>query len=232
MHKVLLVDDTRHFLELETTFLQRAECRVLTAGTGLEALRVAKNELPDLILLDIEMPEMNGLQACRILKSDPATKAIPVIMLTSMKMEGEARRAGADHYLRKPIDEPTFLAEIRKFLAVKERAETRVSLEAPITLWHQGEPTQGKVMNLSRTGFFVSTRALRPVGARLEVSFPLSKDPTASSITAEALVVWVSDQEPYGFGCRFFQVSATNRQSVEAFLEENAGRPRAPHVLA
>ena len=116
MHKILLVDDMRHFLDLETTFLQRAECRLFTASTGLEAIRVAKAEKPDLIILDIEMPEMNGIQACRILKSDPLTQKTPIIVLTSMQMEDEARRAGAQHFLRKPIDEARFLSEIKKYL--------------------------------------------------------------------------------------------------------------------
>jgi two-component system cell cycle response regulator len=121
MHKILLVDDMRHFLDLEATFLQRAECRVFTASTGVEAIRVAKAERPDLILLDIEMPEMNGIQACRILKSDPITQKIPVIVLTSMQMEDEARRAGADHFVRKPVDEPRFLNEVRRFIPIRER---------------------------------------------------------------------------------------------------------------
>ena len=110
MHKILLVDDMRSFLDLEATFLSRAECHLLTASTGLEAIRVARAEKPDLVVLDIEMPEMNGIQACRILKSDPSTQRIPIIMLTSMQMEEEARRAGAEHFMRKPIDEPRHTA--------------------------------------------------------------------------------------------------------------------------
>ena len=173
MHKILLVDDMRSFLDLEATFLSRAECQLLTASTGLEAIRVARAEKPDLVVLDIEMPEMNGIQACRILKSDAVTSHIPVIVLTSMQMEDEARRAGANHFLRKPIDEPTFLAEVKRFLPIVERTETRVALDAPVTLWRDGETFEVRLVNLSRTGFYVETGQRHPIGARLEVSFSL-----------------------------------------------------------
>jgi CheY-like chemotaxis protein len=228
MHKILLVDDTRNFLDLEATFLQRAECRILTASTGLEAIRVAKAERPDLILLDIEMPEMNGIQACRILKSDPLTQKIPVIILTSMQMEDEARRAGADHYVRKPVDEPRFLAEVRRYLPIRERHDPRVALETEFTYWRDGEPAAAKLMNLSRTGFFVTSEELQPVGARLEISFKLPGDYAGKLITAEAMVVRRSEGDPRGFGCRFFQISSGARLYVEEFLERAGARASGP----
>lgn len=229
MHKILLVDDTRHFLDLEMTFLQRAECRLLTASTGLEAIRIAKNERPDLILLDIEMPEMNGLQACRILKADPTTQRIPIIVLTSMKMEDEARRSGADHFLRKPIEEPRFLAEVRRFVPIKERLEGRTALSTPVTIWRDGEPTAGRITNLSRTGLFIASETVQPVGARLEVSFRLPHDYSGREITVEVLVArQAKGDEPRGFGVRFFQVPTGTRGLLEEFLERVGGRAVSP----
>ncbi len=221
MHKILLVDDMRSFLDLEATFLSRAECRLLTASTGLEALRVARAEKPDLIVLDIEMPEMNGIQACRILKSDAVTASVPVIVLTSMQLEDEARRAGANHFLRKPIDEPTFLAEVKRFLPIVERAETRVGVDIPVTLWRDGEAFEARLVNLSRTGFYVETGRHHPIGDRLEVSFSLPADPTGKPVTGEALVVR-HGEDPRGFGCRFRQVSADTRLVVEDWVERVA----------
>lgn len=222
MHKILLVDDARNFLDLEASFLQRAECRILTAGTGLEAIRVARAETPDLIVLDIEMPEMNGIQACRILKTDASTQRIPVIVLTSMQMEEEARRAGAEQFLRKPIDEPRFLAEVRRFLPIQERQDPRAPLDSPITFWRDGEPCEGRLLNISKTGFFVGTSDPQPVGARLEVSFTLPKEFSGKLISAEAMVVRRSSGEPAGFGCRFFRLSSGARMFVDEFLERAA----------
>ena len=221
MHKILLVDDMRSFLDLEATFLSRAECLLVMASTGLEAIRVARAEKPDLVVLDIEMPEMNGIQACRILKSDAATSHIPVIVLTSMQMEEEARRAGANHFLRKPIDEPTFLTGVKKCRPIVERAETRVAVDAPVTLWRGGETFEARLVNLSRTGFYVETGERHPIGARLEVSFSLPSDPDGKRITGEALVVRHGDDPP-GLGCRFRQVSSGARLVVEDWVERIA----------
>lgn len=221
MHKILLVDDMRSFLDLEATFLSRSECRILTASTGLDAIRVARTERPDLVVLDIEMPEMNGIQACRILKSDAVTSKIPVIVLTSMQLEDEARRAGADHFLRKPIDEPTFLDEVKRFIPIVERAETRIPVDAPVTLWRDGEALDARLVNLSRTGFYVASAGSQPIGARLEVSFSLPEAGGERRITGEALVVRHGDDPP-GFGCRFRQASASARLVVESWVDRLA----------
>ena len=221
MHKILLVDDMRSFLDLEATFLARAECRILTAATGLEGIRVARAEKPDLVVLDIEMPEMNGIQACRILKSDPHTASIPVVMLSSMQMKDEGRRAGADHFLKKPIDEPTFLAEVKRFLPIVERAETRVAVDVPLTLRRDGETFEARLVNLSPTGFYVAAFAIHPIGARLEVSFTLPEAPSGATVRGDALVVRHGD-DPSGYGCRFRQVSADARLVVEDWVERVA----------
>jgi CheY-like chemotaxis protein len=228
MHTILLVDDTRSFLDLETTFLQRAECRLLTASTGLEAVRLARAERPDLIVLDLEMPEMNGIQACRILKADPATQKTPIVVLTSMQMEDEARRAGAEHYVRKPIDETRFLAELKKFLPIHERADPRVTIDVPISFWRDGEPSTGRLLNLSRSGLFVGTEQHQPVGARLEISFSLPHDFSGKRISAEAMVVRVNAGPPKGFGARFFQISSGARLFIEEFLERLTQRQGTP----
>ena len=221
MHKILLVDDMRSFLDLEATFLSRAECLLLTASTGLEAIRVARAERPDLVVLDIEMPEMNGIQACRILRSDAVTSSIPVIVLTSMQMEDEARRAGASHFLRKPIDEPTFLAEVKRFLPIVERAESRVAADAPVALTRDGEALQARLVNVSRTGFYVAAQARPAIGARYDVSFALPREAGAAEVTGVALVVRHGDDPP-GFGCRFRKVSGGTRAAFEEWVERVA----------
>ena len=135
MHKILLVDDMRRFLDLERTFLKRAECRMLTAVTGLEAIKVAKTEMPDIIVLDVEMPEMNGLEAARILKNDPQTQHIPIIICTALEgVEERARAAGCDEFRRKPLEEDEFLDVIRRFVPLQIRKVPRAALDVPVVL--------------------------------------------------------------------------------------------------
>jgi len=80
--KILIADDDHEMLKILTGLLEQAGYKVIEAENGLEAVELAKKELPSLIMLDIHMPVMDGLTACRKLKADPVTKAIPVVMLT------------------------------------------------------------------------------------------------------------------------------------------------------
>jgi hypothetical protein len=145
-----------------------------------------------------------------------------------MQMEDEARRAGAEHYVRKPIDETRFLAELKKFLPIHERADPRVTIDVPISFWRDGEPSTGRLLNLSRSGLFVGTEQHQPVGARLEISFSLPHDFSGKRISAEAMVVRVNAGPPKGFGARFFQISSGARLFIEEFLERLTQRQGTP----
>ena len=114
MTKILLVDDMRNFLDLEISFLRRADCKIITAKDGLEALKLAKAEIPNIVLLDLEMPRMNGVQCCRFLKADPALKKVPVVIVTALDKKAECIKAGADDFVKKPINEEAFIREIKK----------------------------------------------------------------------------------------------------------------------
>jgi CheY-like chemotaxis protein len=115
--KVLIVDDTETILLFEKMMLGRLGYEIVMARNGQEALDVALRDSLDLILLDIMMPVMDGLEACRRLKSNPQTQNIPVIMVTTkgeQSMIDEAFKAGCNEYTTKPIDTLTLLAVIKK----------------------------------------------------------------------------------------------------------------------
>jgi len=102
--KILLVDDEADFLELVSYNIRRRGHQVITASDGLEALSKARQLLPDLILLDLMLPLLDGFTVCEILRAQPSTDSIPIIMFTALP--GEIARlngfeAGADDYLRK-----------------------------------------------------------------------------------------------------------------------------------
>lgn len=114
--KILVADDSatvRHFL-IET--LAKAGYGVSTAQTGEEAVRLAQEELPDLVIMDIVMPGMNGYQATRAITKHETTKHIPVLILTSKDMETDriwAMRQGATEFVTKPINPNTLLEKVR-----------------------------------------------------------------------------------------------------------------------
>jgi twitching motility two-component system response regulator PilH len=114
--KILVVDDspTERFALLE--FLTKQGYNVVTADSGEEAVVKSKNELPDLILMDVVMPGINGYQATRTITRDEATRAIPVIMCTSKGLETDkiwGMRQGAHDYLVKPVNLPDLLTRIK-----------------------------------------------------------------------------------------------------------------------
>uniref|UniRef100_UPI00165DF512 response regulator n=1 Tax=Iodobacter fluviatilis TaxID=537 RepID=UPI00165DF512 len=115
MRKILIVDDSpteRHFLG---ELLNKNGFQVLTAESGEEAIAKVKEIMPDLILMDVVMPGMNGFQATRTISRDEATKHIPIIMCTSKNQETDmvwGRRQGAVEYVVKPVDSQELLAKI------------------------------------------------------------------------------------------------------------------------
>ena len=119
MPKLLYVDDEPDNIELLTRRLVRRGFEVKGAASGPEGLTEAAAWKPDLILMDIKMPVMDGYEATTRLKADPATKAIPVIALTAHAMredEERAKAAGADDYATKPVDLPAMLEKIGKLI--------------------------------------------------------------------------------------------------------------------
>lgn len=116
---ILVIDDEADILETVTFMLQARNYLVISALSGNEGIERAKKDHPDLIFLDIMMPGMDGYEVCMKLKSDRATKNIPVVMLTA-KGESEAvlkaHSLGANDYVVKPFSLPTLLSKLRKFL--------------------------------------------------------------------------------------------------------------------
>jgi len=104
---ILVVDDNRLNLELATDVLEAAGYGVRQAGSGPEAIAIARAEQPQLILMDIGLPDMDGYAALRALRDEPSTVDIPVVALTAYAMAGDEERAlaaGFDGYITKPID--------------------------------------------------------------------------------------------------------------------------------
>jgi adenylate cyclase len=132
--KILVVDDTANNVKLLKDLLTMRGYAVVTAASGAEGLEQIDKERPDLVLLDVMMPGMNGYDVCRRIRENPQTGVLPVVMVTALD-PGQERikglEAGADDFLTKPINQPELLARVRSLLRIKE-------------LWDQ-------VMDLNRT---------------------------------------------------------------------------------
>lgn len=119
MAKILVVDDDAVNLKLAATVLEQASHEVLSAQGGAEGVAVALAHVPDLVLMDVQMPGMDGIEALKRLRADPRTAALKVAAFTGLAMKGDAERLlaeGFDGYFEKPIRYKEFLGEVERLL--------------------------------------------------------------------------------------------------------------------
>jgi CheY-like chemotaxis protein len=122
---ILVVDDNAQNVELLQAYLEALPCRIVTAGDGIEAMKYIEDKAqpkPDLILLDVMMPRMSGFEVCRKIKEDPATRSIPVMMVTALNELGDIERgveSGTDDFVTKPVNKLELLTRVKSLLKVR-----------------------------------------------------------------------------------------------------------------
>ncbi len=131
--KILAVDDEKHIVRLVQINLQKEGYDVVTASNGREALEGVAKEKPDLVIMDVMMPEMDGFSALEKLKADPATADIPIIMLTAKAQDADVFqgwKSGADLYLTKPFNPQELLTFVRRiFQGQAENADDTYNID-------------------------------------------------------------------------------------------------------
>jgi len=117
MRKLLIVDDEEGVRSLVRMTLESDKYDILEAHTGTDAMNLVREHLPDLVLLDVMLPDISGVEVCRALKSEPETKSVTVVMLTAKAQSAdleEAEKAGADGYFTKPFSPIALLQRVDK----------------------------------------------------------------------------------------------------------------------
>ena len=131
--RILVVDDEVAIREYETSLLSELGHEVLTAADGAEALRLACERRPHLVLLDIMMPELSGIEVCRQLRADPRTRDTRIIMVSAVDAKRaleESIIAGADDFLAKPVHALELMVRVRSILRVRNILDEEERLEA------------------------------------------------------------------------------------------------------
>ncbi|TMA92954.1 MAG: response regulator [Deltaproteobacteria bacterium] len=155
--KILVVDDTPKNVKLLADLLTVKGYNVVTAASGREALEQLETERPDLVLLDVVMPEMSGYEVCRTIRENPTTQILPVVMVTALDPAEERIKgldAGADDFLIKPINRAELLARVKSLLRIKELHDTIQAQASELYDWNKNLElrVQEQVQQLERLG--------------------------------------------------------------------------------
>ena len=232
--KILLVDDVDFFLEVEQDYLRQTPARIFLAGNGRAAFELAQQHRPDLIFMDVNMPVMDGLTCCRLLKRDPQLRKIPVVMVFAPCPEVDestCRAAGCDEVMNKPVDRKRFLDLGRKFLFAIDRREKRIPCQMTVDFTLGGVSHQGMGLDISAHGLYIGFRSEVRPDDRLRVTFFLpAVSPDKIELTAR--VAWANQgfprpdlAQPQGFGVEFKNIPAAAAAIIAEFLARFDSHP-------
>ena len=220
--KLLLVDDVELFLDLGKSFLSRKEFDIYTARSGREALEKIGSVNPDLVLLDLFMPEMDGDEVCRVIKADPDTKDIPVIIVSSESTSGVRERsyaAGCDGFIPKPLQRETLLDTIEETLHLAKRKYPRVSAHVPCMVTWRGQKIETWVHSMSLGGVFIEMSPEPAIGDELD--FTLSIPQVEEPVPAKGSVRWtgrIKSDGPLGAGVEFHVLGNGGREVIKSYV--------------
>lgn len=162
MPKILVIDDRQdNLLAIEALLAHLIpDCNIMTSLNGMDGIQLARMHLPDTILLDIQMPVMNGYEVCARLKADEKTRDIPIIMVTAIETDTQSRikglEIGGDAFIAKPIDEEELAAQVNVMLRIKK---SRGQLEAAKRTWRNENKNAPKHFGTARRNYAYYSRA-------------------------------------------------------------------------
>ncbi|MEA2675957.1 MAG: two-component system, OmpR family, alkaline phosphatase synthesis response regulator PhoP [Chloroflexota bacterium] len=168
--KVLVVDDAPDIVRLVRDYLEHAGFSVLTAANGVDAIRIARTERPDLIVLDLGLPGRDGLDVTRELRRDPMISSVPIVMLTARADESDklvGLELGADDYVTKPFSAKELVARVR---AVLRRAQ---AVATPSETVHAGD----LAIDVPRMGVAVGRRAVDLTATEFQILLVMARQP-------------------------------------------------------
>jgi CheY-like chemotaxis protein len=227
MPTILLLEGARRRLPEGPSWLRRSDWKLLDVATAEETVRAVATHGPSLVIVDLEQYPEGALETVRAVRADPVARDVTLLVLTPPDRAEAARDAGAAHVFPGSAAPGEVLAEIQRLLALLERAAPRVKVEAPIAIWRDGHPTEGRITDISSSGFFTATSEPQPVGARLEISFRLPHDRSGKTVTGEVIVVRRTDGPNSGFGARFFRLPQYASQLIDDYLAPRTKSPRS-----
>jgi len=224
---VLVVDDVPLFIKMASDFFRREQAIVKTASGGREAVELARQIKPDLVLMDMYMPGGDGDEACREIKNDLSLRSTPVIIMTSSatpNVVDRCRQAGCDDLLPKPITRENLMSVCRKYIKLPGWSGERVKIDIPAKYGEAADkPFTGVISDISVGGIFLETEKLLPMGSVLHLEFQLS--PGGSTLQCQGRVAWVNrnpahgnEKGKQGMGIEFIDIRKLDLMAIMSWL--------------
>jgi CheY-like chemotaxis protein len=214
---VLIADDLKFFLEIEKSYLQRGGFEVLTATSGEEAVDIARKRQPSLVLLDLEMPKMDGVEACEAMRKVAALQGTPIIIMSATGTPQNRERclkAGCTEFVAKPEKPDELLGIVARILSIKKREAKRITVVFNVTGTHASRQVIGQAKDLGEKGLLLETSSAISVGSVLELEFYLPG--TRSQVKVKAKVVRAG-KTPEGApqaGIEFIDLSQADQEAI------------------
>ncbi len=221
MKKILIVDDLKPFVEESRNILKGADVQIFTAGSGNEAIEIHRRERVDLILLDLDMPDMRGDKVCSIIRNDPDLKFVSILMVIKLRDADIelCRQCGANDYITKPIDPIALLSKTVTLLDIPARKEYRVLMNLKISGEKDNISFSAISLNISINGILLQTAAALSIGDRIKCSLFL---PGGSQIAFTGEIIRAEKSASEGlnyYGVRFTSISEDSREAIDYFVK-------------
>jgi CheY-like chemotaxis protein len=216
---VLIADDLKFFLEIEKSYLERGGFEVLTASSGEEALALAEKRLPNLVLLDLEMPKMDGAAACAAMRKVSSLQATPIIIMSASdnpQTRDRCLKAGCTEFVPKPEKPDELLGVVARILSLKKREAKRITVVFNVTGTHASRQIIGQAKDLSAKGLLLETSTPIAVGSVLDLEFYLPG--TRSQVKVKAKVMRAT-KGPEGAPQAGVEFSGLSQADQEAILD-------------
>lgn len=218
---ILIVEDNPASLEIMQVRLEASDYRVITATDGEEGLAKAQSSLPDLILLDVMMPKMDGLEVCRRLKNNDSLPFMPIIMVTAKTDTKDViagLEAGGDEYLTKPVDHGSLVARVKSMLRIKELHDTVI---AQSTQLENQLKTASKIQTLFWPELPTPEGGIRTWAVSHPASYVGGDFYDAIILPDKSVLAYVADVSGKGVPAALIMAAVSTKIRAEASLQQN-----------
>lgn len=223
MKKILIVDDLHAFIDKEKSILNRSDFSIFTATSSRDALELHRSQKMDLIIVDLDMPELNGDALCSLIRKDPLLQDVSVIIVGSGSEADlqRSRRCQANAFVTKPIRPVQLIEKVSELLDIPERKSYRVLLRVTVNGNSTSKPFFCSSQNISTSGILIETDKPLQKGDSISCSFFL---PGAEKVSADAEIVRIADNGggSFHYGARFLDLQPHYKAAIDSFVKSRS----------